>query len=286
MGRYRAALVMTARALKSCPDREVSGHLRLSRATIRNRLGQWSECLDLCRTLLDDFQHTDDRRLLAQAHLLAEWCCACLGLPERVHHEQAALALLTELDDSIGLANLRLNLGVSAWQECRVPEAVANFEASSECYARAGDVLGAALADNNRAEILTLQSRLDAAEALLKHARRVTQAASYPHGILTTISGLSRIEAWRGNTQVALDLQQEALDGFHDLGADDHVADSLVRVLEIHVMAGDATSALRAVDDATLAVSRLGHVAVLPATLARLSARALLLAGRPEDARS
>ncbi|MEY2415020.1 MAG: hypothetical protein QOH53_354, partial [Ilumatobacteraceae bacterium] len=40
-GRYRAALVTTSRALKSCVDPDVSGHLRLSRATIRNRLGQW-----------------------------------------------------------------------------------------------------------------------------------------------------------------------------------------------------------------------------------------------------
>jgi hypothetical protein len=154
------------------PGPDAAGHLRLSRASIRNHLGDWNACLELCTTLLDDFESSPDRRLLAQAHLLAEWCCACLGRPERADHEAAALTFFTALEDSIGLANLFLNLGASAWQECRVPEAVASFRSSSEHYARAGDVLGAALAENNLAEILTLQSHLDAAEEMLIRVRR------------------------------------------------------------------------------------------------------------------
>ncbi|HEY5422456.1 MAG TPA: hypothetical protein VIK05_03230, partial [Ilumatobacteraceae bacterium] len=285
LGRYRAALVTTARALKSCPDRELAGHLRLSRATIRNRLGQWGECLELCRGLLEDFAHSDDRRVLAQAHLLAEWCCTSLGLPERADHERAALDLLTELDDSIGLGNLHLNRGESAWRECRALDAIEAFRASSDRYKRAGDVLGAALADNNLAEILTLQFHIDAAEDLLARARRVTQAANYPHGVMTTISGLSRIAAWTGRTAEAVALQTEALSGFRALRADDFVADSLVRLVEIHVIAGDVGAALDAAAEARVAVAHLGDVAILPATLSRLQARALLLADRPDEAR-
>ncbi len=285
LGRYRAGLVTTARAMRSCPDSNASGHLRLARASIRNHMGDWPACLQLCRTLLRDFEHTDDQRLLAQAHLLAEWCCACLGLHERLVHEQAALALLSALDDSVGLANLFLNLGVSAWQECRVPEAVADFKISSGHYERAGDVLGAALADNNLAEVLTLQFRLDDAESLLVRVRRVTQAANYPYGTLGTLSGLSRIAAWQGRPEEALGLQSEALTGFRELGADDLAVDSLVRLVEIHVIAGDASAALNAADEAATALSRLGDVAVLPATLARLRARALLLVGREAEAR-
>ncbi len=285
LGRYRSALVTTARALRSCPDSGASGHLRLARASIRNHLGEWKECLELSRTLLRDFEHSDDRRLLAKAHLLAEWCCACLGLPERADHERAALSLFSSLDDSIGLANLFLNLGASAWQECRVLDAVTDFRTSSEHYERAGDVLGAVLADNNLAEVLTLQSHLDAAESLLVRARRVTQAANYPYGSLTTISGLSRIAAWQGKTAEALRLQAQALSGFRELGSDDLVVDSLVRLVEVHLLAGDASAALAAADEATNALARLGELPVVPATLARLKARALRLAGRDTEAR-
>ena len=44
-------------------------------------------------------------------------------------------------------------------------DAVADFRLSSDYYERAGDVLGAALTDNNLAEILTLQFHLEAAES-------------------------------------------------------------------------------------------------------------------------
>ena len=285
LGRYRAALITTARALRTCHDSEESGNLLLARAFIRNRLGQWKECLELCRTLLRDLEHSDDRRLLAQAHLLAEWCCSCLGLPDRADHERVAFSLLSELDDSIGLANLYLNLGASAAEEFRVLEAVADFQTSADYYERAGDVLGAALADNNRAELLTYQFQLDAAERLLTRARRVTEAANYPHGTLTTISGLSRVAAWRGNTDEALLLQNQALSGFRELGADDLVLDSLVRLVEIHVLAGEPMAALAAAAEAARALAFHGDVAVLPATLARLMARALILAGRDDEAR-
>jgi class 3 adenylate cyclase/tetratricopeptide (TPR) repeat protein len=285
LGQYSAALATTARAIKVCPDELVAGHLRLSRANIHNFQGRWNECLDVCRSLLEDFAGSDDARLLARAHVLAEWCCTCLGLPERADHEQSALRILTELDDSIGLGNLFLSRGISAWQECRAPDALAHFRTSSEHYRRAGDVLGTALADNNVAEILTLQFRLDAAEALLVPARRVTQAANYPHGTMTTISGLSRVAAWRGHIAEALDLQEQALRGFRDLRAADLVADSLVRLAEVHVIAGDAPAALATVKKARDALADLRDVPVLPATIARLEARALLLSGRQPEAR-
>ena len=285
LGRYSSALTTTAKAIKVCTDVRVAAHLRLSRATIRNFQGRWSECLEMCRSLLDDFVGGEDDRVLAQAHLLAEWCCACLGLPQRADHERAALELLTELDDSMGLGNLFLNRGVSAWHECRPIDAIAHFRSSSDYYTRAGDVVGAALADNNVAEILTLQHRLDAAEELLVRARRVMQAASYPLGTFATLSGLSRIAAWRGQIAEALGLQAEALRGFGELHADDLVADSLARLAEVHAIAGDGAATQHALTQARDTISNLRDVPVLAATLSRLEARAFLLLGHDADAR-
>ena len=159
----------TARALKTCPDPDVAGHLRLSRATIRNFLGQWKAMSRAQPShSFDDFEHSDDRRLLAQAHLLAEWCCTCLGLPERAEHERAALDAsdrARRLDRSRQPAPQprRERLAGEPGATTRSP----TFAASAEHYERAGDVLGAAIADNNLAEILTLQFHLDAPEQLL-----------------------------------------------------------------------------------------------------------------------
>jgi tetratricopeptide (TPR) repeat protein len=286
LGRYRAGLVTTARALHACTDTNVRGHLMLARARIRNYLGQWDECLALAEGLLEAEASQNDIRLEAQAHVLSEWCCSALALPQRAAHATEAERLLTELDDSLGLANLHLNLGVTAWQECRVADAIASLRVASERYERAGHVVGAALADNNLGEISTVQFRLDAAESLLTTARRVLQAAGYPNGLFLTNSGLSRVFAWRGEIEEAIRLQSEALDGFRSLGAVDYVADSLLRMVEIHVIAHDADAAWCFADEAALALAELGEVPVLPATLSRLRGQALVVAGRSQEARS
>src|SRR4029077_4438475 len=96
-------------------------------------------------------------------------------------------------------------------------------------YRLAGDVVGAAMADNNLAEILTLQFRLDPAEELLRNAGRVARAANYAHGERTRIRGRHRISAWRGDPGAALELQPAALAGFRELSSDDYILDSLVR---------------------------------------------------------
>ena len=282
LGRYRGALVVTARALRDAPPGDVRARLLLARATIRSFLGDWAGGLRLAAEVLA--AAPDDDRLRAQAHLLSEWCCSCLGLAERTTHEEAALAGFTRVGDDIGLGNLHLNRGVSAWSDSRVEDALADFRASAGHYRRAGDVVGAAMADNNIAEILTLQGRLDEAEELLQHARRVSVAADYRHGELTTISGLSRVAAWSGDVEQAAQLQATALAGFHALASDDYVVDSLLRTAEIAVLRDSPVEALAALDEAAAALAKLGDVPVVPATLARLRGRALHDAGRHDEA--
>ncbi len=68
----------------------------LARATIRNFLGEWKECLALTPdTARGPRRSAPTHASLAQAHLLSEWCCMALGLPERAEHERAAERLLT-----------------------------------------------------------------------------------------------------------------------------------------------------------------------------------------------
>jgi tetratricopeptide (TPR) repeat protein len=256
----------------------------LARATVRNFLSQWSECLELTATILAD--PAADKRVRAQAHLLAEWSGSRLGCADVQEHSERAEEILLELDDSIGLANLYLNRGERAWRECRVADSITSIRAASERYERAGDVVGAALAENNLSEILTVQFRLDAAESLLIRARRVLESADYPHGTFATLSGLSRIAAWRGHVETATELQRDALAGFRSLGAAEFVTDSLIRTVEIQILAGDSTAAIATADDAAVSLAGLGAVLVLPATLSRLRGQALMLAGRRAEARA
>jgi tetratricopeptide (TPR) repeat protein len=81
-------------------------------------------------------------------------------------------------------------------------------------------------------------------------------------------------------------LQGQALAGFREIGAVDLVADSLVRLAEIHVIAGDTAAAFEAAERARVAITKLGDVPMLPATLHRLRARAHLASGQIAKAQS
>ena len=104
---------------------------------------------------------------------------------------------------------------------------------------RAGDVVGAALADNNVAEILTLQSgwtRQKCSWNTLSGCCGRRTIRSGPSPLSAACLGLRRGAA---RSDEALRLQTEALERFRELGAQDNVVDSLVRLVEIHVLAGE-----------------------------------------------
>lgn len=283
-GRYRAAQAMATRAANATTDQVVRAHLALSRATVRNLVGDHRGALTLAEQALADPVAGSDRAVAAQAHVLAEWACSALRLPERESHDTEAERLLVELDDTVRLANLYLNRGVSRYADSRIAEAIDSLQASAEQYRKAGDVLGEAGADNNLGEALTTLFRLDEAEPRLARARRVSAAAGDPYYELAATSGLARIAAWRGDTETAVGLEQAAIDGFGRLGASDLEFDSLVRMVEIQLLHGDPEAALAIADRAARAGGARAATPTGRATLERLRARVLVALDRPDEA--
>ena len=74
----------------------------------------------------------------------------------------------------------------------------ASTERSREALGRAGAWVEAADTDNNIAEILSDQGRLDEAERLVRESLRTHRAAEYPMGIAYSIQHLGRIMARGG----------------------------------------------------------------------------------------
>ncbi|MEI2654927.1 MAG: tetratricopeptide repeat protein [Microthrixaceae bacterium] len=158
-------------------------------------------------------------------------------------HEEQALTLLRQLDDPVGLGNLLLNRGFSQFLANRWPDADASWTESAVQYGRAGDVVGGALTDVARAEMLTYQHRLEEAERLLHRSRRILRSAGYPLGVALTASGLSRIELYRGRPGPARELLDEAMTVFEQLGAEDYVLDTRLRIAEWELLAGSPAAA-------------------------------------------
>lgn len=227
-----------------------------------------------------------DRRLLAQAYLQLEVVASIQRRPDRAELERLALRHASACRDRLLLGKLALNLGVSAYNEGRWDDALASYASAHAEFSAAGDVVGAGLAMNNRAELLTDQGRLDEAEVLLVEAQRVTVAAGYTVGTLIALSGRSRVALRRGDLADAAARLAAAGSGFEAAGALEMMADTAVRHVELAVAAGEPDDALRLAAEAAERLRSLGDgVAILPLALERFRAAALVAGGRPDEGR-
>ncbi|HEX8582572.1 MAG TPA: tetratricopeptide repeat protein, partial [Acidimicrobiales bacterium] len=220
-----------------------------------------------------------DDRLVAQAHLQTEMVLSEIGDPRSAVHGRAARRRFERLGDNVGLGNVLLNLGVSAYNRGRIVDALGLYEGSEAAYERAGDVIGGALVANNRAEVLTDQGRFEDAARLLQRARRLFRATGYGSGVAMTTSAFSRLALRGGDTAEADRLLDEALAEFRSLDAANYVADTLVRRVENLVAAGRADEALVVATTARAALDQQEQPALLPEVLARLVAMACVSRG-------
>ena len=83
----------------------------------------------------------------------------------------------------------------------------------------------------------------------------------------------------------ARELLDEAMTVFEQLGAEDYVLDTRLRIAEWELLAGSPAAALVILDDTSPAISRIGDPGILPVTEARLRGFVLLAADRAADAR-
>ena len=92
--------------------------------------------------------------------------------------------------------------------------------------------------------------------------------------------------AWRyRHDGPAHELLDEAMTVFEQLGAEDYVLDTRLRIAEWELLAGSPAAALVILDETSPAISRIGDPGILPVTEARLRGFVLLAADRAADAR-
>ncbi len=111
------------------------------------------------------------------------------------------------------------NMGIPVHYEGKWDEALTRYRAGREASRRAGDVLRAATATGNEAEILLDQGRLDEAEERFNDALRVQRAAGFAFGVGAATLNLGMIAARRGQLDEARRLLADTQLGTADDGA-------------------------------------------------------------------
>jgi tetratricopeptide (TPR) repeat protein len=242
-GKYSDALRWYGRGLKALDGDdsrqalELRAELELAYAGAKHRQGRFADAVDWASRAAEHAEAAGLRSQLAHAYQLLQIAHARLGDKDRSFRAKA-LPIYEELGDLIGQARVLNDLGVEAYFEGRWDEASACYRRCRDVSERGGDVVVAATARNNEAEILSDQGRLDDARVLLEEALRVWRAAGYRVGIALATSNLGRLAARCGSFEEAHSLFDAALAQFEELGADALLAETRARVAECLVLEG------------------------------------------------
>lgn len=231
MGRYKAAVRWYLRALRTLPSgpesrvRSLEAQLSVELAAARYRQGRLQECIDACLSSIAAAEGANDRDALAHAYYLLDAAYTDLGHPDSRRYRELALPIYRELGDLVGEADVLNNLGIDAYYEGDLDEALAYYEKCRAVRTRAGDVMGAAVAANNIGEVYSDVGRLDDAARLFDDALRVFEAVDYPIGIALVRGNLGLLAARAGRADEARALLVEAKARFAALGATPYVAE-------------------------------------------------------------
>jgi class 3 adenylate cyclase/tetratricopeptide (TPR) repeat protein len=246
LGKYADALQWYGRGLKVA-DEQTHIELELAYAGVKHRQGRFDEAIHWAALAAEHAEASGNRSGLAYAYHLLDIAHTRLGDGDR-SFRGLALPIYEELGDLIGQGRAWQQAGVAAYFEGDWDNAIEYYRRCKDVSNRAGNVVVAATATNNEAEILSDQGRLEEAEALFTEALRAWRAAGYSVGIAVATSNLGRFAARAGRFDEAHRLLGEALAAFEEMGADSFVVEAEVRVAECLVFEGRHKDAARAVE--------------------------------------
>lgn len=210
----------------------------LAEAGIRSRQGDQHRCLALARQAHRDAQRGGDERVAALALERMHLATVYLRQGGDDGLGDAALDAHRSLDDRSGMARVLINLGIEAYFASRWDDAGARYLEALELAQRSGNVVLAATAAINTAEVLSDQGDWARAIELLESAHRNYAAVGYSAGVAAAelFSGVAAMRDGR------LDESRHQLDSARvlltELGMADMVDEVDSRLVELDLLAG------------------------------------------------
>jgi class 3 adenylate cyclase/tetratricopeptide (TPR) repeat protein len=233
--------VRAARAELDPAEPEAAGLRALllaEEAIARERQGRMSEGVVCARLAVVESEQSDNKKALIASLDVLNALLFQTGSSVDLTQMERAVALCEELGDEVKLAIMLNNLGNMASVASQWDYAVDSWTRSSQVSAKVADLVGAAIADANLAELRVNQGRLQEAESLLAPARRTLD--SFGHRAMAAFAQmhLGRARAFLGDVDAGLADIRSAVTAFDEVGAPIESLEALCRVAEVLVFAG------------------------------------------------
>lgn len=259
-GRPDLALRWYSRAARQVPVEAADAgwavaraEIALAEAGIRARRGENERCLHLAEAALHDALQAGDERVQALALERMHLARAYLRRPDGDRAGPRALELHRALHDRSGTARTLVNMGIEAYFSSRWTQAREHYLEALEIAQRAGNVVLAATAALNSAEILSDQGEWAQAVDLFDGARRNYEAVGYAAGVAASALYAGVALTRDGRLDEAEGRFAAARTSLERLGMADLLDELDSRVLELQLLAGTVT-----LDSCTGLAARLG----------------------------
>lgn len=248
--------------------------LLVGTASTRYRQGRFKLAADAARAAVDEAVVANERAELAHAYFMLDAALTDLQDAQALEYRERALPIYQQIGDLVGEADVHNNIGIDAYYEGRLDDALTSYARSLACRRRAGDLVGAATAENNIGEVLSDLGRYDEALSMFEEALAVWRRASYPVGIALACSNLGRVHVRRGRPDLAGALLDEAEQRFAEMGSSVLLFETQVRRAEMLLATGDAQAALTLAAELRRSPAAATASAVVSADLDRVEAEA------------
>jgi tetratricopeptide (TPR) repeat protein len=280
-------LTRALRLVEDDGDREVAAQRAQVIATysaVRAGQGRSADAIAWAERAIGEAEAVGELEALANAHYMIAWTKVNQGELGQGEHFERALSLFEELGNVKRQGDVLTYYGAMAYWEGRWADAVELYERGRERSERAGDVVGAAIASMNVAEIRSDQGRLAEAEPAARDALRVFRAAGFSELIATDCGILGRVVSRAGRHEEAAELLAEALEQAESSGGHLLAVGTIGFVAEDLVRKGDAAGALEQVKRARSEAGPIGGPGVYEPLLARVEGQARLELGELDEA--
>jgi class 3 adenylate cyclase/tetratricopeptide (TPR) repeat protein len=291
-GELRRALAWGSRGLRlidgieGAEARRLRVQLALEQSAARHYQGRNRESLRWAEQAMADARRTRDKRLRALTCLHLEIAHGTLadGLARRYGDE--AICLFEEVDDRKGLGDALVNSGLTAYNEGRWVDARDSYERAAKVVATTGNVTQAAVVNVNTAFLLADQGEVAEAAAIIADAGRVMRAGGHDVFVGYVEWLESRLALWERDHAEARRLLDTAAGRFAAHDARQMSLDCEVAGVELLLHSGQAAEAATEAERLVGVIDDFGPAELLPITIRRLWARALLRVGDPTAAES
>ena len=216
-GKPTSSLRWLTRALRLLEDdselaaAEQRARLSATYSSVRAGQGRGTDAIRWAERAIAEAEAVGELDALANAHYMIGWTRVNLGELGQAEHFERALAIFEETGDVLRQSDVLNYHGAMAYWEGRWGDAVDLYERGRQRAERAGDVVGAAIASVNLAEVLSDQGRLDEAAGPAKDALRVFRAAQYSEQVSAGSRILGRNQSRAGVHEDAEALLIEAI---------------------------------------------------------------------------